>query len=91
MSGTPGQSIEQCPGVSSSWLPVLGGRELIPVVAVVVGSGHDGDVQVEVEVEVDGASVDHHAAIADVQARRLRFRCVRMAGHRLSASASSGM
>ena len=38
------------------------------IVAAAVGSGHDG------EVDVDGASVDHHAVIADIQGRRLRFR-----------------
>ena len=62
-SGTPGHCSPLCLGVSSRWLPVLGGRQLIPVVAV-VGSGHDVDVQVD--VDVDGASVDHHAAIANV-------------------------
>ena len=75
MRSTPGQSGEQCPGVSSRWLPVLDGRQTISVVAAAVGSGRDGDV--EVQVEVDSANVDHHAAIADVQGRRLRVRRLR--------------
>ena len=70
MRSTPGHCSPLCPGVSSRWLPVLDGRQTISVVAAAVGSGRDGDV--EVQVEVDSANVDHHAAIADVQGRRLR-------------------
>ena len=84
MRSTPGQSGEQCPGVSSRWLPVLDGRQTISVVAAAVGIGRDGEWgELLGDTVIASAVLDrllHHSHVLNIRGESYRLKEKRQAG-----------